>query len=196
VGALGDVAAFSFYPTKNLSALGDGGIVVTDQPEVADRVRRLREYGWRERYVSDVPGINSRLDELQAAVLRVKLRHLDDDNRRRRALAAVYDAELCGSRFAPPVVRPEAEHVYHQYVLRHARRDRLCRFLREQGIGTGVHYPKAVHQQPAYAGRLPQASDLTATERAAAEVVSLPMYPQLNAEAVARVVEALRAWPG
>ena len=141
VGTLGDAAAFSFYPTKNLGALGDGGAVATNRPEVAERLRLLRQYGWRERYVSDVAGTNSRLDELQAAILRVRLRHLDAENAARRRLAARYDAALAGLPVTLPTERADDRAVYHLYVIRTATRDALAEHLRARGIGTGVHYP-------------------------------------------------------
>jgi dTDP-4-amino-4,6-dideoxygalactose transaminase len=193
VGSFGDVAAFSFYPTKNLGALGDGGAVVTKDAALAERVRLLREYGWRERYKSDVPGKNSRLDELQAALLRVKLRHLDDDNQARRRVARAYDAALDG-QVAPPAAHPG--HVYHQYVVQAPDRAGLAAHLKARGIGTLVHYPFPVHEQPAYAGRIAVgAGGLAVTERLAREVLSLPMFPQLEAAQVEAVVAALRAWP-
>jgi len=190
VGAWGDIAAFSFYPTKNLGALGDGGLVATHDAALAERVRRLREYGWVERYVSAVGGWNSRLDELQAAVLRVKLRYLDGDNARRRALAAIYDASL-PSTMPRPAARG-GEHVYHLYVIRHPHRDHLARDLRARGIDTGIHYPVPVHLQPAYRGRLGNAGWLPETERAAREILSLPMYPELAEEQVRQVAQAIR----
>lgn len=191
VGAWGHLAAFSFYPTKNLAALGDGGAVVTDDADLAERVRLLRQYGWRRRYVSEVPGVNSRLDELQAAVLRVKLRHLDRENERRRQIAHTYTRLLAASGLVLPVSRPEAEPVYHQYVVRTPQRDALQARLTAAGIGTLVHYPQAVHQQPAYAGRLPAGGPLTHSETAVAQVLSLPMYPELTDEAVQDVVAAI-----
>jgi dTDP-4-amino-4,6-dideoxygalactose transaminase len=178
-GAWGDIAAFSFYPTKNLAALGDGGAIATNDPALAGKARRLREYGWRERYVSESPGMNSRLDELQAAILRVKLRYLDGENARRRELAAVYCVALAGSGLNLPQCGAGALHVYHQYVVRSPRRDALRTMLREQGIHTLVHYPVPVHLQPAYRDRLAHGS-LAATEAAANEVLSLPMYPELS----------------
>jgi dTDP-4-amino-4,6-dideoxygalactose transaminase len=183
LGSLGDAAAFSLYPTKNLGALGDGGVVATRDAAVAERVTALRQYGWRERYVSDIAGVNSRLDELQAAMLRVKLRRLDGDNARRVAVAARYDEELRGSaRIAPPARAPGCDHVYHQYVVRSADRTALQARLREAGIGTNIHYPVPIHLQPAYRDRVALAPDgLAQTERAAREVLSLPMYPQLSA---------------
>lgn len=186
-GAIGDIAAFSFYPTKNLGALGDAGIVVTDDPELADRVRLLREYGWRERYVSCVQGTNSRLDELQAAILRVKLRYLDGDNSSRRRIAGLYDTLLEGTGLVLPGGRAGAEHVYHQYVVRSRERDALRGHLRERGIGTLVHYPIPVHQQPAYAAHNGEGDRLSHTEKAAGEILSLPMYPELDEESVRRV---------
>ena len=196
VGTLGDAAAFSFYPTKNLAALGDGGAVATNRPEVADRLRLLRQYGWRERYVSDVAGHNSRLDELQAAILRVRLRHLDAENEARRRLAARYDAALAGLPITLPIARPEDCPVYHLYVIRTAARDALAEHLRVQGIGTGVHYPVAVHRQPAYAHLGYGPGSLPATEAAAAEVLSLPMYPDLTEAAVDGVAGAIREYFG
>jgi dTDP-4-amino-4,6-dideoxygalactose transaminase len=194
LGSLGDIAAFSLYPTKNLGALGDGGIVVTDDEALAASVRALREYGWRERYVSDTTGMNSRLDELQAAPLRVKLGALDADNARRQAIAAAYDAGLQGPDLALPLRRAEATHVYHQYVVRSPRRDALRAALKARGIGTNVHYPVPVHLQPAYRGRIAEGpSGLAESERAAREVLSLPMYPQLGDAEVDRVIAAVRA---
>ena len=193
-GAWGDIAAFSFYPTKNLGALGDGGMVVTGDPHLAERTRSLRQYGWRQRYISDIPGCNSRLDELQAAILRVKLEYLDAENARRRALAARYTTALADSGLALPTCRESARHVYHQYVVRSPHRDALQAYLRTRGIGTLIHYPRAVHQQPAYEGRVPTAGSLLHSECAAAEVLSLPIYPELADEQVDTVVEACRTW--
>ncbi|MFL1460749.1 DegT/DnrJ/EryC1/StrS family aminotransferase [Roseococcus sp. DSY-14] len=193
VGTIGDAAAFSLYPTKNLGALGDGGVLSTADEALARRIGAIRQYGWVQRYVSDLVGVNSRLDEVQAAVLRVKLGHLDAQNARRRAIAAAYDAALAGSGLAPPVRRPGAEHVFHLYVLRHPERDALMARLKAQGIGTGIHYPVPVHRQPAYAGRVALGPAACAeTAKAAGEVFSLPMYPELSEEQVARVCLALR----
>jgi dTDP-4-amino-4,6-dideoxygalactose transaminase len=193
LGSLGDIAAFSFYPTKNLGALGDGGAVATDDDALAERVRALREYGWRERYVSDIAGTNSRLDELQAAILAVKLGALDADNQRRAAIADAYDAGLAGLPLALPARRRGASHVFHQYVVRSPARDRLRAALVERGIGSNIHYPVPVHLQPAYRGRVAiGSSGLGESERAAREVLSLPIYPQLDDAAVVRVVAALR----
>jgi len=193
LGTFGDVACFSLYPTKNLGAFGDGGCVVTNDDGIAESLRTLREYGWRARYVSDVPGVNSRLDELHAAMLRVKLAVLDADNSRRRAIADRYDSGLAGfGRLGLPARRPGAEHVFHQYVVRSPRRDSLRAALQERGVGTNIHYPVPIHEQPAYRGRVPLGpSGLAATEQAAREVLSLPMYPQLSADQAERVVRAV-----
>ena len=191
-GTWGDLAAFSFYPTKNLGALGDGGAVVTNEPALAERVRSLREYGWRERYVSELPGMNSRLDEVQAAVLRVKLRYLDQENARRRRLAQIYGARLSGVPLGLPTARPEAEHVYHLYVVRCERRQELKNFLAANAIGTAVHYPVPVHLQPAYQGRVALGGGrLPETERAAREVLSLPLFPQMTDEQAEHVAERI-----
>ncbi len=196
VGTIGDLACFSFYPTKNLGAAGDGGMVVTRNAQLAERVRLLRQYGWRERYVSDIAGLNSRLDELQAALLRVKLRHLDNWNLRRRLLAARYDELLAGTPVTTPPVAPGNEHVYHLYVVRSQQRDALQAHLAARGIATAIHYPVPVHKQPAYRHFAPAPSHqgvnrLIETERAAAEVLSLPIYPQLPIEHLDRVAAAI-----
>ena len=196
-GSLGHLAAFSFYPTKNLGALGDGGLVATDDAGLAARLRMLREYGWRERYVSDVPGINSRLDELQAAILRVKLPYLDGENAHRNLLAQEYDRLLNAADIVLPATRAGVSHVYHQYVIRSDHRDSLRAYLQEQGVGTLVHYPVPIHRQPAYAGRLPTGGGLPHTDALAGEIVSLPMYPELTLAQVRTVAEHVRlaaAW--
>jgi dTDP-4-amino-4,6-dideoxygalactose transaminase len=196
-GSVGNVGCFSFYPTKNLGALGDGGMVVTGDPALAAALRELREYGWRERFISVRSGINSRLDAIQAAVLGVKLDSLAADNARRQAVAARYDAGLDGLPVALPMRRPAATHVFHQYVIRVTERDALRARLRAKGIVTGIHYPVPVHQQPAYRGRLACGpSGLGVCERAAPQILSLPMYPQLSSEAADRVVAELHAFFG
>ncbi|MCS7283547.1 MAG: DegT/DnrJ/EryC1/StrS family aminotransferase, partial [Anaerolineae bacterium] len=195
VGSWGDIAAFSFYPTKNLGAFGDGGAVVTNDSTLARRVQLLREYGWARRYVSHIRGTNSRLDEIQAAVLRVKLRHLEAWNERRRQIAALYSeylAEATRWGLVLPGEPENAHHVYHLYVVRHPQRDALQAFLRERGIGTLVHYPVPVHLQPAYADLGYREGSLPVSEALAREVLSLPMYPELTDEEVQRVAEAVR----
>jgi dTDP-4-amino-4,6-dideoxygalactose transaminase len=193
VGTMGNAAAFSLYPTKNLGALGDGGVLATDDFELADRIAAIRQYGWRERYISSMVGVNSRLDEVQAAILRVKLQVLDANNARRREIAAAYDAALAGGPLAPPVRRDDSEHVFHQYVLRTGARPEVQARLRADGVGTGIHYPVPVHLQSAYQGRTALGpAGCAETARAAEEVVSLPMYPELTEEQVERICGALR----
>lgn len=196
LGSFGAAAAFSFYPTKNLGAMGDGGAVLTSDPDLAERLGMLREYGWRQRYVSDIPGVNSRLDELQAAILRAKLAHLAADNSRRQAAAAQYDKALINSGLRLPITRPGCTHVFHQYVVRTAGREQMRQYLKDQGIGTLIHYPMAVHQQPAYRGRLCPVVPLPQTEQVAGQVLSLPMFPELAADQIATVIERINAWPG
>ncbi len=191
VGSYGDVSCFSFYPTKNLGAIGDGGLIATSDPTLADNLRLLRQYGWRERYVSEIAGWNSRLDELQAAILRVKLRYLNEDNDKRRSLAAIYDEQLAG-QVTTPIERTGTRHVYHLYVIRHPRREALMNHLRERGIGTAIHYPVPVHLQPAYRGRLGAVGSLPETELAAREIISLPVYPELREAEALTVANAIR----
>jgi len=193
LGSVGDVGCYSCYPTKNLGALGDGGVLVTKDAELAARCRRLREYGWTETRDAAEPGMNSRLDELQAAVLRVKLAALDADNGRRQKLAARYDAALAGLPFELPAVRSACTHVYHLYVVRARDRARVQAALRERGVAAGVHYAVPVHLQTAYRGRIAGANALPETERAALEVLSLPMYPELAPDDVDQVCAALRS---
>jgi len=192
VGAFGRAAAFSLYPTKNLGAFGDGGIVTTDDDALAARIGSLRQYGWKDRYISDSVGVNSRLDEIQAAILRVKLPHLDEHNVRRDVIAQRYDAALVNGRLRPPARRPGATHVFHQYVVQSPDRDALKIRLNRLGIGAGIHYPVPVHRQPAYVGRVALGpAACRATEVAAGRVLSLPVYPELTEAEVARVSEAL-----
>jgi dTDP-4-amino-4,6-dideoxygalactose transaminase len=193
-GAWGSMAAFSFYPTKNLGAIGDGGMVVTNDPQLAEQVRLLREYGWRQRYISESSGLNSRLDELQAAILRVKLRYLDEDNNKRQSIAEIYNEALSRTSLSLPVCLSGATHVYHQYVIRSRVRDSLKDFLRKKGIGTLIHYPVPIHRQPAYQGRLRCNGSMVATETAVGEILSLPIYPELPHDQVFLIAEAAVSW--
>jgi dTDP-4-amino-4,6-dideoxygalactose transaminase len=189
-GSVGDLACFSFYPAKNLGAWGDGGAVCTGRPELAERLRTLRNYGAPRKYQHEEVGVNSRLDPLQAAVLSVKLQRLDRWNELRRQLAEAYRELLAGSGAALPAERPWGGHVYHLFVVRHARRDALQQHLGRQGVGTGVHYPIPNHLLASYKhlglgpGSFPEA------ERAAREVLSLPMFPQMTRADVERVARA------
>jgi dTDP-4-amino-4,6-dideoxygalactose transaminase len=186
-GTLGRAAAFSFYPTKNLGAYGDGGCITTNDDDVADRARLLRGYGWRQRYLSETHGINSRLDELQAAILRVKLRYLDAANDERRRRAALYDEALKG--IGVPAMASWAEPVYHLYVVEADGRDELRAALNAAGVGTDIHYPLPSHLQPACADLGLGRGSLPVTERLAGRILSLPMYPELPMEHVERVAE-------
>ncbi len=189
VGTFGDAAAFSFYPTKNLGALGDAGAVLTADPHVADQARLLRMYGWRQRYVSEVHSTVSRLDEIQAALLAAKLAHLDDWNVARLHLAERYRSQLRG------VVRlPPEEGVFHLFVVRTPQRDALKAYLAERGIGTDVHYPKPVHLQAPYAQYGDGPGSLPATEQLAVEILSLPIYPELSPDDVDYVCQTLRTY--
>ncbi|MGE0226457.1 MAG: DegT/DnrJ/EryC1/StrS family aminotransferase [Acetobacteraceae bacterium] len=194
LGTFGDASTFSFYPTKNLGALGDGGAVVARDAACAERIAALRQYGWKRHYISDEIGVNSRLDELQAAILRVKLAHLDAANARRRAIAAAYDAALSSSGLAAPTRRADAGHVFHLYVIRSRDRDALQSRLRSAGVATGIHYPVPVHLQPAYQGRVALGpSGARATAQASQEILSLPLFPELTDAQVEQVCSALRA---
>ena len=196
VGGWGTFGAFSFYPTKNLGALGDGGMVATDDADLGAKARMLREYGWKQRYVSEFPGMNSRLDELQAAILGVKLRYLDQENDARRGLARVYEEGLSGLDLALPSEAPGARHVFHQFVVRAPHRDRLRDFLAARGVGTSVLYPTPNHLQPGYAGCRIGPEGLAETERASAEILCLPVYPELSVDHAERVVAVIRAFEG
>lgn len=194
LGSIGRIACFSCYPTKNLGAIGDAGLVTTSDAKLAEKVRMLREYGWRERYVSDVAGRNSRLDELQAAILRVKLRHLDADNGRRRKLAAEYTKLLAGRPLHLPAIREQAEHAFHLYVVRTSDREYVMDHLKAHEIHAGIHYPVPVHLQPAYKGRIRTAKSMRITEALCREVLSLPMYPELETQQLHRIVAALKGF--
>jgi dTDP-4-amino-4,6-dideoxygalactose transaminase len=189
-GTLGDAAAFSFYPTKNLGGYGDGGMVTTHRKEIADGVRLRRMYGMISKDEFIVDGINSRLDELQAAVLRVKLRYLDGMNAARRALAARY-AALLPPQVTPPVIRPGIEHVHHVYVALCDRRDELVASLDGQGIQTNVYYPMPLTRQEAYRRAFPVAPPVPAAEHVCSRVIALPMYPEMPASTVELVAAAM-----
>jgi dTDP-4-amino-4,6-dideoxygalactose transaminase len=188
VGSLGDAAAWSFYPGKNLGALGDGGAVTTRHADVAEKVRRLRNYGSHVKYVHDDLGYNSRLDEIQAAILRVKLRHLDDWNRRRREVAARYLSLLAGEPLQLPTVPEWAEPVWHLFVVRAQQRDALRQRLAARGVECLIHYPTAPHHQVAYRPVMQAYGALPGAEALAREVLSLPIYPQMTLAHIEAVV--------
>jgi len=179
VGSIGDAGCFSFYPTKNLGSYGDGGMIVTNDENLAEKIKMLRNYGQSKKYYHDFIGINSRLSEIQAAVLRVKLRHLDEWNDKRRAVAALYNKLLHGTNIIVPVEKEYAKHVYHLYVIRCTNRDELQQRLLENGIQTQIHYPIPVHKQKAYLD-LGYNAHLPVTKKICSEVLSLPMYPFIS----------------
>ena len=191
-GSLGDLACLSFYPTKNLGAYGDAGMVVTNSAKLAERIRTLRNHGQSEKYRSTEAGWNSRLDEIQAAILRVKLRHLSNWRHARQSHAAEYNRLFSQIPGVMPPLAPEGfDHVYHQYTIRVEQRDALQKFLSERKIGSTVYYPYPLHLQPLYASLGHKPGDFPHAERAAQEVLSLPMYPELRKKQIARVVETV-----
>jgi dTDP-4-amino-4,6-dideoxygalactose transaminase len=191
-GSLGDAACISFYPTKNLGACGDAGMVVTNSAELETRLRTLRNHGQTGKYFSSEPGWNSRLDEIQAAILRVKLRHLPDLQRARQAHAAEYHRLFSAAPGVAIPMTPEGhEHVYHQYTIRVEHRDAVQNHLSDRKIGSSVYYPVPLHLQPLYASLGYKRGDFPHAERAAQEALSLPMYPELRNDQIARVAEAV-----
>jgi dTDP-4-amino-4,6-dideoxygalactose transaminase len=195
VGNLGDAAAFSFYPTKNLGAFGDAGAVVTNDDGIADRVRVLRNYGSRAKSYNEVKGVNSRLDPIQASFLRVKLQHLDEWNARRGKVARQYLEALSGCPdLILPSVAPGAAPAWHLFVLRHFRRDKLQKHLNESGIGTLVHYPVPPHLSLAYADGGWKRGDFPVTEELADTVLSIPIGPHLDDDGIASVIHTLQAF--
>jgi len=192
VGSLGDLGCFSFYPGKNLGAYGEGGMVVTNNPDYAKTITMLRDWGQERKYQHVLPGYNARLEGLQGAILRVKLRHLEAWTEARRLHASRYDALLGADGVAIPAAPPSRRHVYHVYAIRVPERDAFQRALGNEGIQTGIHYPIPVHLQPAYANLGYKAGEFPEAERAAAEVLSLPMYPELTTDLQDQVVHAIR----
>ncbi len=192
IGGHGDIVCWSFYPGKNLGAMGDAGAITTNDAGLAERIAMLRNYGSREKYVNELPGVNSRLDPLQAAVLRVKLKELDEWTERRRAIAALYSDKLADTGLALPLVPEWAEPAWHLYVVCSPQRDALQAALKEACIGTLIHYPIPPHRQQAYAQLGREEHPLPVAEQLAGEVLSLPMGPQLTLEQAQRVVDAVK----
>jgi dTDP-4-amino-4,6-dideoxygalactose transaminase len=189
-GTWGRAAAFSFYPTKNLGGIGDGGAVATNDPEIYEKLVAARQYGWDRERISRTKGLNSRLDEIQAAVLRVKLRQLDENNRKRVQIAARYSDSLSALPLSLPVTMPGKTHVYHQYVIRlsdRPARDRLVKFLNAGSIQTAIHYPVPVHLQPFFSDRFGRPDSLKGTERVCETILSLPMFPELTSGEIDRI---------
>jgi dTDP-4-amino-4,6-dideoxygalactose transaminase len=193
LGTHGDAVTWSFYPGKNLGAMGDGGAVTTNDPKIADRIRVLRNYGSRVKYVNEVQGYNSRLDPLQAAILRVKLAHLDEWNSRRRVIAELYQTGFAGSGLTLPHVPDWAEPVWHLYVVQHPQRDALHQALTDDGVGSLIHYPIPPHRQQAYAQAGFEKGAFPLAEHMAAQVLSLPIGPAMPESDVEQVIEAVKA---
>ena len=192
VGSFGDAGCFSCYPTKNLGAIGDGGLITVKDPQLAQKIGMMREYGWHERYISELPGRNSRLDELQAAILRIKLRHLDEDNGKRRQLSMSYTKLLNISGLVLPKTRADAEHVFHLYVVKARERKKILEALQAKDIYAGIHYPVPIHKQPAYRGRIRTARTMQISDALSAEVFSLPIYPEMTNQQLNEVVQAIQ----
>ncbi len=185
VGTVGDAGCFSFYPTKNLGAIGDGGGVITNNKEVYKRLKKIRQYGWDQNRVSQEPGVVSRLDELQAAVLRVKLRYLDNDNKKRRDVAKQYNNLLDKTKLLLPKEHSDCSHVYHLYVVRSRERDLLKNKLFNLGIEAGIHYMYPVHMHPGYSDKIKVGCDgLFVTEHIIKEILSLPIYPEFDIKTI------------
>ncbi len=195
-GTFGDIGCFSFYPSKNLGAFGDAGAIVTDDKRLADKMRIYRNYGSEKRYYNKVVGANSRLDELQAGLLRIRLKHLPELTEERRRLACRYSQELQNRKLLLPQVRPGCESVWHQYVIRTKEREKLMHYLERQGIGTIIHYPIPPHLSEAYAGLGHGRGDYPLAEEYADTVLSLPLYNGMTREEQSFVIEALNAFPG
>jgi dTDP-3-amino-3,4,6-trideoxy-alpha-D-glucose transaminase len=193
-GTIGRLGCFSFYPTKNLAALGDGGAVVTDDDELADRLRRVRQYGQANRYHHVEAGVNSRLDELQAAILRTRLPRLERWNERRAEIAAAYADALAETPVRPLALLPDRHHVFHLYVVEAPERERLQKHLEASGIQTLIHYPRPVHLHPPYRRLAEGPVPLAVSERLSSRIVSLPLYPELRDDEVERVSDALSAF--
>ena len=191
VGSIGDAATFSFYPGKNLGAFGDAGAVVSQDEALIEQIRMLANHGRLEKYTHKMEGVNSRLDGMQAAILRVKLRHLDEWNQKRRQIADFYLDALPPNEFRPQGVNPNAEPVWHLFVVRMADRESLQQRLKAEGIATGIHYPVPLHLQPAFESRQLPLGTFPVTEAAANQVVSLPMYPELSQEQLESIVNAM-----
>ena len=189
-GSIGDIGCFSFYPTKNLGALGDGGALVTSNASYAKKIKSLRQYGWEERYISSIQGINSRLDEMQAAILRVKLPHLEHDNQNRNNIANIYSKNLVNHDLIKvPVIRENSFHVYHQYVVLSSKRNLIMEEMKKENITFGLHYPKPVHHQSAFALEEYKIVGLPVTDRLASEILSFPMFPELSLDDALYITE-------
>ncbi len=194
VGTFADISAFSCYPTKNLGGMGDGGVILCRSKKFAEEIKSLRQYGWNEQRESIIPGFNSRLDEIQAAILRVKLRHLADDNAKRRAIALRYNAAFKDLPITLPALAGTELHAMHLYVIECDRRNELMKYLRSHQIGASLHYPLAVHQHAAYKKRIRGWDSLPVTDQFYQKNLTLPMYPELSNDAVEHIINMVQNW--
>jgi dTDP-4-amino-4,6-dideoxygalactose transaminase len=194
VGTFADFSAYSCYPTKNLGGTGDGGVILCRSKEFSEKIKSLRQYGWNEERESIIPGFNSRLDEMQAAILRVKLKHLADDNAKRRAIALRYNEGFKDLPITLPALGASELHAMHLYVIECDRRDKLMEYLRSHQIGASLHYPLAVHQHVAYAKRIRGWENLPVTEQFYQRNLTLPMYPELSNNAVEHIISTVQNW--
>ncbi|MDA7757335.1 DegT/DnrJ/EryC1/StrS family aminotransferase [Opitutales bacterium] len=194
VGTFAKLSAYSCYPTKNLGGTGDGGVILCQSQEFADKIKSLRQYGWNEKRESTIPGFNSRLDELQAAILRVKLRYLSDDNKKRRTIAKMYSQAFNHLPITLPSQNTNEVHAMHLYVIECEQRDELLESLRSKKVGASLHYPLAVHQHAAYANRIRGGDDLPMTESFYNKNLTLPMYPELPNEKVEEIITSVKSW--
>lgn len=197
IGSLGDISCFSFYPTKNLGAIGDGGAVATNDAAIFEKLMQIREYGWKDKYISIRQGVNSRLDEVQAAILKAKLPHLNKMNQRRQEIASIYLKELSGLPITLPQLKAGCEHVYHLFVIRlknKAVRDQLKTYLADNQVHCLIHYPVPIHEQPNYLNKVRTAEELKETSALSQEILSLPMYPELTNEEVLKVVGLIKSF--
>jgi dTDP-4-amino-4,6-dideoxygalactose transaminase len=190
-GSLGDAAGFSFYYSKNLGAFGEGGFITTSDPEIARKARMIRDHGSERRYYHDLIGFNGRLDEIQAVVLRAKLPHLKEFNELRRQHARTYNDLLAGLPVVTPIERPENQHIYHMYVIQAPRRDELQTWLKDRGIGTGIHYPVPIHLQNSISNLGGKKGDFPVTEKIVDQILSLPMYAELTEDAIRTVASSI-----
>ena len=180
LGSFGDIACFSCYPTKNLGAIGDAGLITTNSYKYYSKIKMLREYGWTDRYISSINGRNSRLDEIQASILRIKLKNLDKDNLRRIKIAKFYNKNLDENKYSLPFVNKNNYHVFHLYVIKINNRNKLLKYLQSKGVFAGIHYPKPIHLQKAYYKKIKTSSNLKNTEFVCKKILSLPIYPELT----------------
>ena len=194
VGTFADISAYSCYPTKNLGGTGDGGVILCRSKELAEKIKSLRQYGWNEARESIIPGFNSRLDELQAAILRVKLQHLEDDNAKRRAIAFQYNAAFKELPLTLPSLSETELHAMHLYVIECDQRNELMDYLRSNQIGASLHYPLAVHQHTAYADRIRGGDNLPVTDQFYQRNLTLPMYPELSNDGVEHIISTIQDW--